>query len=922
MDRRFTDRNVLRLFATLVLMTALCHALTARAEPTTQVLRGGIAINEFLVDPNSSTQNFDTDNNGAASDNDEFVELYNLSEHSIDLAGLQLWDAGNGNWFTFPTGSVLAAEGYAVVVVGVQSGGALPVVATGSLAFDAGRGSSLINNGGDDIALYDPTADEYLQVIFNGNAADNPTGSYSGFSTTAQRVGVVEDFGSDSDGVSLVRSPAGDSHIVLHNTVAAANASPGTAIGAPSGGGTEVGACGDSATLISAIQGDGDSSPLVNQTVTIEAAVVGNFQGSHALGGFYVEEEPSDQDASVHTSEGLFIAADTPVVKVGDIVRVTGTVTEQYGLTALTQATVGTAPCGTMTIEPTPLELPFDEADNNPEWYEGMRVRLPQELTVTENYNLGRYGEIPVSSSGRLYTPTQVALPGPAALAVAQANAANRLIIDDGGFDQNPDPVIYPDPGLTAENTLRSGYTVSDAVGILDFAFGEYRLQPTQIPQFIASNPRQAAPNLTRTGNLRVASFNVLNYFTTLDEGTAICGPDQNLDCRGANNVSEFTRQRAKILSAIAALDADIVGLIELENNPSASLQDLVDGLNESAGAGAWDYVDTGTLGSDAIKLGLIYKPAFVTPVGAFAILDSSVDPSFIDTKNRPALAQTFLETANGARLTVAVNHFKSKGSACDDIGDPDLGDGQGNCNRTRTDAAIALSHWLATDPTNSGDPDILIMGDLNAYAKEDPITALTDAGYTNLIAQFIGEAAYSYVFSGESGYLDHALASASLLPQVVGVAEWPINADEPHALDYNEEFKSPQQIIDWYSPDAYRSSDHDPVIVELQVDGPAPIDLESAIRELATKISETNPALFVGRFTVLQKARRLALTILANLAAEAVALDKDELARRLLNDLLDRIDGNPEPADWMTASSEQRALADTVRGLIDKLSD
>ncbi len=165
----------------------------------------------------------------------------------------------------------------------------------------------------------------------------------------------------------------------------------------------------------------------------------------------------------------------------------------------------------------------------------------------------------------------------------------------------------------------------------------------------------------------------------------------------------------------------------------------------------------------------------------------------------------------------MAVNHLKSKGSACS--GDPDAGDGQGNCNTTRTQAAEALVDWLATGPVGTGDPDRLIIGDLNSYAKEDPIGAIVGAGYADLIDRFIGSAnAYSYVFEGQSGYLDHALASTTLITQVAGIAEWHINADEPIALDYNVEFKSANQINTFYADGPFRSSDHDPVIVSLHL--------------------------------------------------------------------------------------------------------
>jgi uncharacterized protein len=177
-------------------------------------------------------------------------------------------------------------------------------------------------------------------------------------------------------------------------------------------------------------------------------------------------------------------------------------------------------------------------------------------------------------------------------------------------------------------------------------------------------------------------------------------------------------------------------------------------------------------------------------------------------------LAQTFRERRTGERLTVAVNHLKSKGSSCDDLGDKDMGDGQGNCNLTRVKAAQALVAWLGRDPTRSYDPDRLIIGDLNAYAKEDPINVIRASGYTDLLATFGGGDAYSYVFSGESGYLDHGLASASLTPQVRGATEWHINADEPRVLDYNLEFKTPRQQSMLYSTEPYRASDHDPLVI------------------------------------------------------------------------------------------------------------
>lgn len=185
------------------------------------------------------------------------------------------------------------------------------------------------------------------------------------------------------------------------------------------------------------------------------------------------------------------------------------------------------------------------------------------------------------------------------------------------------------------------------------------------------------------------------------------------------------------------------------------------------------------------------------------------------------------------------MNHLKSKGSGCG-AGDPDTGDGQGNCNLTRLAAAQAIVDFLAGDPTDSGDPDHLVIGDLNSYDREDPIQALVGAGYTDLIAEFGGEFAYGYVFDGKVGYLDHALSNEPLTSQVTGAAEWHVNADEPDILDYNVDFGRPATF---FAPDRYRSSDHDPVLVGLDLDGPADLvaDLRETLAEMDLQLGITN---------------------------------------------------------------------------------
>jgi predicted extracellular nuclease len=261
-------------------------------------------------------------------------------------------------------------------------------------------------------------------------------------------------------------------------------------------------------------------------------------------------------------------------------------------------------------------------------------------------------------------------------------------------------------------------------------------------------------------------------------------------------------------------LDADVVGLVELENNADASLNTIVDALNAALGSTDYTYIDTGTIGDDAIKTGFIYRATTVSAVGNYAILDRSVDSRYNDARNRPALAQTFTVDSTGAVLTIVVNHFKSKGSSCNADGDPNLNDGQGNCNITRTNAAAALADWVGTDPTGSGDSDFLIIGDLNAYTREDPLAAFESAGFTSLLRTAANP--YSYLFDGQAGALDHAVATPSLVPQVAETTVWHINADEPPLLDYNLEHGRNPTLFDANSP--YRSSDHDPVVIGLDL--------------------------------------------------------------------------------------------------------
>jgi predicted extracellular nuclease len=592
------------------------------------------------------------------------------------------------------------------------------------------------------------------------------------------------------------------------------------------------------------IQGTVETSPYMNQVVTTQGIVVGDYEGgvSPQIRGFFIQDVTGDSNTT--TSDGLFVYnGSSDNVALGDLVRITGTVSEYQGQTQITPSAI-TILSHSNTLPPTNINLPF-ATSTTPEQYEGMLVRFNQTLYVTEHYQLGRFGEVLLSSGTRLYQPSNIVLPGAPAIAMQAINNLNQILMDDATNTENPDPIVFGrnQLGLSASNTLRGGDTITDLVGVFMFTWGgnatfspnAYRIRPINalggnLPNIVAANPRPSTPNPVG-GTLKVVGMNVLNYFNSFS-GCYPSGTGTG-DCRGAGDAAEFTRQSDKLVNVITTINPDVLGVAEMENDgygATSAIQDLVNKLNAKVGVpGTYAFIDVDAaighahaLGNDAIKVDFIYKPATVTPVGSTAVLDSVafVNGGDGSPRNRVSLLQAFQQNSTGERFLANINHFKSKGSACDV---PDSGDGQANCPIVRTNAANALTAWLGTNPTGTGDPDIVILGDLNSYAREDPIRALESAGFTNMVKHFGDNNSYSYVYDGQWGYLDYALGSTSLLAQTRGVTEFHINSDEPAILDYNTDYKSIGQQASLYSSDPFRSSDHDPIIVGLNLDTVSP---------------------------------------------------------------------------------------------------
>jgi len=583
------------------------------------------------------------------------------------------------------------------------------------------------------------------------------------------------------------------------------------------------------------VQGPGATSPYNGVKLTTEGVVTAKV-GS----GFFIQDAAGDGDPN--TSDGMFVymGAAPVTVAVGDLVRVSGTVTEYKpagatrSYTELSTVTSVVTQSTGNSITPSNIDLLGSNLAN----VEGMLVRFPGKLTVNGTESLGSRGELTLADGRREVPTNRYPARSPEAIAMAAANAANMITLDDGLF-VTPDSVPY----IGLDGTVRSGDTVSGLTGVIDFgALGSggagFKLQPTETPVFARENPRSLAPEVA-VGNVKVASANVLNFFTTFTDGTDVLGQTgqgctlgsgtSKSNCRGADNMTEFVRQRDKIVAELKAIDADVVGLMEIQNNGDYAASYLVDSLNAAYGKVEYAYVPKpAATGTDAVRVAMIYKPGKLALVGG-ALSDAN------SVYERPPMAQTF-KAGNGAKFSLVVNHLRAK--RCNNAtGDnADQGDGQGCFNAARMAQVQQLGETFVPQVVAAaGDADVLLIGDFNAHGMEDPILYLGSQDrlvrFDNQLERFVrpNGIPHSYVFSGESGYLDQALASASLSQQVVGATLWNINADEPEVLDYNLNGRNASaQAL--YNALPYRASDHDPVVVSLNL--PASyVDVTSSVQ-------------------------------------------------------------------------------------------
>ena len=557
--------------------------------------------------------------------------------------------------------------------------------------------------------------------------------------------------------------------------------------------------CGDAHTPVSDVQGRGGESPMAGRQVTVEGILTVDARQPGGFRGFYLQQALAEQDRDPVTSEGLFVHTRAREGEPGDRVRVRGEVREYYGLTSLTNVRRVTTCTSPGLPAPTVLQ-PGPLPEGGHEALEGMLVQTAGPLAITDTWNLSRYGELVLATSLQ-WTPTQRLEPGAEAQALLARQEQQRLILDDGLRKQHPRPIPYLSDDESPGNPLRVGDRVAPITGVMDYRFGNWRLQPLTRPDIHHTNPRQMPPTRHREANLRIVSLNLGNLFNGDGQGQAFP------TARGARTHAAYQQQLARLSSQIRATNPDILTVSELENDGYDGISALAE-LARAIGD-HWRYVEGGTdRDDDVIRNALLYRSDRVQPTGPATLIEDGAFRQW----HRPALAQTFRRVDGEAALTVIAVHLNSKSCRDAPPAQPDRRDGQACFAKARELAARALGRWPLSDGRGE-DHRVLLAGDFNAYARETPLQVLGDTGYTDLIAHFHGLEQGTFRYHGRLGTLDYHLANPALMERVKASHIWSVNAEEPRLSD-----DSATTDTDVPEASPWRASDHNPVITDLRL--------------------------------------------------------------------------------------------------------
>jgi predicted extracellular nuclease len=527
---------------------------------------------------------------------------------------------------------------------------------------------------------------------------------------------------------------------------------------------------------------------MAGREVTVEGIITRDARHGTGLKGFYLQQADNEADDNPATSEALFVYTRKSGGQAGDRLRVRGYVKEYHGLTELVRVSALRI-CG-RGQQPAALELSLPWSEKQlPEALENMRVTVTDPLTVVDLHHLYRYGQVTLATRDQ-WIPTQRQRPGHKMPSVLEKQQNARLVLDDGSSITNPDRIAW----LGNRRPPRAGEQTGTMTGILDYRFDAWRLHPDRPPRLLRRNPRPDVPLRPAEANLRIMTINLHNYFNGNGRGGGF------ESSRGARSPDALVRQTDKLVAALTMPDPDIIAVMELEadgHGAHSSIAQIARALGEP-----WRFVHTGQDQSQrAIRNGLLYRADRIQLRGATQRLELAKH------QGRPVLAQSFSLIGAGPQVRIAVTHLKSKSCRGAEGTNRDQGDGQGCWAEARTRAAERIAAWLDSLPEADSHRGTLITGDLNSYAKEDPLIALAQAGYRNLAS----DDAYSFRYKGRRGTLDYALADGQLAAAVLASLYWPINSDEAPGLGYDGP-ESVRQEGPW------RASDHDPVITDLRL--------------------------------------------------------------------------------------------------------
>lgn len=803
-----------------------------------------------------------------------FVELYNPTDADIALAGLSLQyrsATGTANPTTTValTGTV-PAEGHFLIAGASNGANGAPLPAADQTAGGlniAAAGGTLFLVEGTSPLVAPPTGtaeqpDAVLDLLgygtsntFESAAASAPTLTES-IARADTPTGDTDSNAADFAVGSMTPESSGGAGTPEPTPTATPTATPTPTPTTPPTTAPTV--------SIAEIQGAGDASPLVGQTVTTTGVVTARYP-SGGYNGYVIQTAGTGAQGEGRTSsDAVFVysSASVGAVSIGDHLQVTGAVSEFNGLTELTPTSAATVvKLDEPAAAPVAASVVLPRTAQEREALESMLIAPQGDYTVTDTYDLNSFGSIGLASGDSpLLTPTEVARPGtPELAAVVADNAARAITLDDGAsinFLGSAANKAIPLPYLTPTEPIRVGAPATFATPVvLDYRNGGWSFQPTTqltvenaatVQPATFANTREAAPDAVG-GDVSIASFNVLNYFSTTGDSISGCTfytdrdgdpvtVNSGCDARGAANADDLERQQAKIVSAINTLGAGVVSLEEIENSAKfgkprdEALATLTSALNAAAGSEVWAYVPSpaalpALADEDVIRTAFIYKKAVIEPVGDSVILTEGTAFS----NARKPLAQEFrLIGDTESEFVAIVNHFKSKGSGSG--ADADQGDGQGASNASRVAQAEALVAFADRLQTEKATDLVYLLGDFNAYTQEDPVKVITDAGYVD---QGSKDGEYSYSFDGAVGSLDHVFVSPAADATVTGVDTWNINSGESVALEYS---RYDYNATIFYDTSAFRSSDHDPVVVGLDLPEAAPATVIDVATSAQTK--------------------------------------------------------------------------------------